>query len=371
MPESPFPMLSSPDRPAVPSAPDRPTMIGTPDTAPSREPVMEKPPAPVTPLLVTGAGGPSAIGFLTLATRPDVVMFAADADPYASGLFLVPPSHRIVVPRGDDPAFVDVLLAVCRRERIAVVVPTVDAELIPLADRAAEFAAIGTRILAPGPVPLRACLDKAHLATLCRMNAVPVPRTEVIGSATVIPVGSIVKPRTGSGSRGVRLIDEVSDAATVPRDGSHIVQERLPGEELSVDVYVRADGAVVAAVPRSRDRIDSGIAVAGRTRDDAEAIAIAIGAVRATGLRGVANVQLKRNPAGRLMLLEINPRLPGSLVLTAAAGANLAALALAEALGEAVPDTVPFREVGVVRYLTEVLVELDQYPADVSEERAA
>jgi len=64
---------------------------------------------------------------------------------------------------------------------------------------------------------------------------------------------------------------------------------------------------------------------------------------------------------GRPALLEVNPRLPGSLVLTAAAGANLAAFALAEALGEAVPAHVPFREVAIVRYLAETIVEIDDY----------
>ena len=48
-------------------------------------------------------------------------------------------------------------------------------------------------------------------------------------------------------------------------------------------------------------------------------------------------------------------------MLTAAAGANLAALALAEALGEPVPAHVPFREVAMVRFLAETVVEIDDY----------
>ncbi len=49
-----------------------------------------------------------------------------------------------------------------------------------------------------------------------------------------------------------------------------MLQEYLPGEEFSVDVYVRCDGIVVGAVPRERMKVDSGIAVASRTVNSPE-----------------------------------------------------------------------------------------------------
>ncbi|MGB5952085.1 MAG: ATP-grasp domain-containing protein, partial [Ornithinimicrobium sp.] len=101
--------------------------------------------------------------------------------------------------------------------------------------------------------------------------------------------------------------------------------------------------------------------VAGRTWADDASIAQAVAVCRAIGLRGVANVQLRRRSDGSPALLEVNPRVPGSLVLSAAAGANLAALALAEALGEQVPAHVPFREVAMVRYLADIVVEIGDY----------
>lgn len=313
-----------------------------------------------TRVLVTGAGGPAAIGFLTLAGRADVDFYAADIDPVASGLYLVPAERRVMLPRGDAAEFVDVVREVCRRLDIDVLVPTVDTELIPLSQVREQLATDGTTLLAAPETTLVACLDKAELARVCAADC-EVPDTTVLTEGTGVPMPSIVKPRAGSGSRGVRLVTESADLVGVPRDGSFIVQEYLPGEELSVDVFVRADGRVVSAVPRTRDRVDSGVAVAGRTVADAECIEVATTVARAIGLRGIANVQLRRRADGRPALLEVNPRLPGSLVLTAAAGANLAAFALAEALGEAVPAHVPFREVAMVRYLAETIVEIDDY----------
>ncbi|MGB3762346.1 MAG: ATP-grasp domain-containing protein [Ornithinimicrobium sp.] len=311
-------------------------------------------------VLVTGAGGPAAIGFLQLACRPDVEMYAADMDPVASGLYLVDPARRVIVPRGDAPDFVETLLEICRRLQITVLVPTVDSELLPLAAVRHLLAAEGTHLLAAPDSTLEVCLDKAELARVCA-PACDVPTTTVLRPETPVRFPSIVKPRTGSGSRGIRLVCGPDDLTGVPDDASQLVQEYLPGEELSVDVFVRADGIVVAAVPRSRDRVDSGVAVAGRTWHDDASVAQAVAVCRAIGLRGVANVQLRRRADGNPALLEVNPRVPGSLVLTAAAGPNLAALALAEALGEHVPSHVPFREVAMVRYLANVVVEIDDY----------
>ncbi|MGB7448562.1 MAG: ATP-grasp domain-containing protein [Ornithinimicrobium sp.] len=311
-------------------------------------------------VLVTGAGGPAAIGFLRLASRPDVEMYAADIDPVASGLYLVPSERRILVPRGDDPEFAERMREICRRLEITVLVPTVDSELLPLAGVRHLLAAGGTTLLAAPSSTLAVCLDKAELARVCA-DSCDVPGTGVLHAETPVSYPSIVKPRTGSGSRGIRLVEGPGDLVGLPRDGSQLAQEYLPGEELSVDVFVRADGTVVAAVPRLRDRVDSGVAVAGRTIHDQPCIEQAVAVCRAIGLRGVANVQLRRRADGSPALLEVNPRLPGSLVLSAAAGANLAALALAEALGESVPAFIPFREVAMVRYLADVVVEVEEY----------
>ena len=69
-------------------------------------------------------------------------------------------------------------------------------------------------------------------------------------------------------------------------------------------------------------------------------------------MSGVAKVPPTLRADGRLALRQVNPRLPEALVLTAAAGANLAALAL----------PVPFREVAIVRYLAEQVVTITDCP---------
>src|SRR5262245_27390486 len=85
-------------------------------------------------VLVTGTGGPSGFSFMRALRDDALEFFSADIDPHAPGLFLVDPAHRLLLPRGDDPSFVGVMLELCREHGIDVVVPTVDTELVPMAE---------------------------------------------------------------------------------------------------------------------------------------------------------------------------------------------------------------------------------------------
>jgi carbamoyl-phosphate synthase large subunit len=312
-------------------------------------------------VLVTGAGGPAAVSFMRAVAGPEVELWAVDVDPCATGLYLVPPERRGLVPRGDDPDFAEHLLRVCREAAVDVLLPTVDTELLPLARRQAELEAAGTTLLSASAVTLELCLDKWTLIQRCQ-GRTSVPKTVLLDEAFDAEAWTwpaIVKPRHGSGGRGVELVAGPADLERigVPRDGSNIVQQHLPGIEHSIDVLAYRDGRVAAAVPRSRLKVDSGIAVAGCTSVDPALEAIGRQVAESIGLTTVANVQVKEDADGRPRLLEVNPRFPGSMPLTVAAGVDMPGLVLADALGRPVPGHVPHRALGMVRHWEEVFID--------------
>ena len=305
-------------------------------------------------VLVTGVGGPSGVGVMRAVMGPGVRIIAGDLDAYAAGLYLVPEPQRRLLYRGDDPAFVDHILEICKADGVDVVVPTVDSELVPLARARGGFDELGVRLVLAHLETLETCLDKWTLVRRVG-DVVRVPATTLAdGDAALeeIPLPVIVKPRSGSGSRGIRLIRERDELLRVERDGSQLVQEYLPGAEFSVDVLTAFDGRVVGVVPRERLKIDSGIAVTARAVHDGGLESSAAAVAEAIGLVGVANVQLKRADDGEPALLEVNPRFPGTMPLTIAAGVNMPKLAVGEALGTPMPaGRVQFRETAMVRYL--------------------
>jgi len=311
---------------------------------------------PEPKILITGTGGPSGISILKDLEGRGYEIFSGDIDPYATGLYLVPEARRMLLPRGDDPGFVDEIIRICDRLDIDLLIPTVDTELLPLVKRLAELKAIGTDAVIASRETLEVCLDKWALHERCE-GSVRVPATTLVDGtfdpgSIELPV--IVKPRTGSGSRGIRLISSVSDLEGLERDGSLLVQELLPGPEFSLDVFADRSGEVLAVVPRERLKVDSGIAITGRTTHDEALEKFGADVARLIGLNTVANVQAKEAVEGVPALLEVNPRFPGTMPLTIAAGVDMPKLAVDEALGiELPPAPIPFNDVAMVRHFDE------------------
>jgi len=328
-----------------------------------------------TRVLVTGAGGPAAIAAMeSLRTDESVELLAADMDPWAAGLYLVPPQARTLIPAGAAEGFTDAVLDRCQALGVDVLLPTVDAELRPLAAARDQFAARGIDLLLAPAAALDVILDKVALARHCA-GVVRVPRTEPLGLANGPANGAgrtdpasweypvVVKPRTGSGSRGFLIVRSAAELAALAGEPGLLVQDLLPGEEYSIDVLADAGGRVIASVPRLRARVDSGVSVGGRTVHDPELEAFGRAVAEATGVTFVANVQAKRDAAGRPALLEVNPRMPGTLGLTIAAGVDMPRLALDSLLGRPVPAALGFRELAVVRFLDQRVLspaEIDQ-----------
>lgn len=311
-------------------------------------------------VLVTGAGGPAGVAVIrSLLRRDDLTVFAADMDGWAAGLYLVPAAQRRLVPPGRDDDFVPALARMVADDALDLVISTVDVELAALSGRRDELSP--AVLAAPSADTLAVALDKMLLAERCAATG-HAPRTVLAGpdaQAVDWEFPAFAKPRQGAGSRGIRMVADRSELDALPLDEGLIVQDLLPGEEYSVDVLADADGRVVAAVPRTRARVDSGVAIAGRTVHDPALEETAAAVARAIGLVGVANVQLRRDRAGVPKLLEVNPRFPGALPLTISAGVDIPSLVVDLFLGRPLPERLPFREVAAVRFLEDVVVEID------------
>jgi len=317
-------------------------------------------------VLVTGTGGPSGVSFMKALADEPWEIYSADIDPYAAGLYLVDPDHRAIVPRGDSETFVAEIIELCDSMRIDVLVPTVDSELLPLAMARTELADHGVALVLAREQTLRDCLDKWTLHDRCA-GALRVPDTVLVDAdfkpgACALPV--IVKPRSGSGSRGVHRVDDLEELTRLPRDATLLVQEYLPGIEYSLDVLARGDGRIVAVVPRARLKVDSGIAVTGRTIHDESLQRIGALVAQRIGLTSVANVQVKLTSDGEPALLEVNPRFPGTMSLTVASGVNMPRLCVQEALGIEMPsETQPFADIAMVRFLEEHFMDFSEIEA--------
>jgi predicted ATP-grasp superfamily ATP-dependent carboligase len=118
-----------------------------------------------------------------------------------------------------------------------------------------------------------------------------------------------------------------------------LVQEAIPGPESSIEsyhAYIDASGEIAGEFTGRKLRTYPrryGYSTAVTITQSGEVTALGREISRRLGLRGVAKLDLKRDPDGRLRLLEINPRFnlwhhPGAL-----AGVNLPALVYSDLAG--------------------------------------
>lgn len=211
--------------------------------------------------------------------------------------------------------------------------------------------------------------DKARFQALAWKLDLPVPRAVRLDPSPGIPRPEleldfpfIVKPltfgcawnREASGGGKARRID---DAGMLDRlwpvwaaDGYPLLaQELIPGPESRIEsyhVYVDRAGLIAGEFTGRKIRTypaDYGFSTAVTTTDAPDVAELGRWIVGRIGLRGVAKLDFKRAPDGRLFLLEVNPRFNLWHHLGAAAGVNLPALVHADLTGGPRPRQGPAR----------------------------
>jgi carbamoyl-phosphate synthase large subunit len=269
--------------------------------------------------------------FGTLSLRGDII--ATDANPLAAALRIA--DEAVIVPRLDQPDYPDVITDLCRRREISVVFPLIDPDIPVLAAMAPALAASGTQV---ATVPLESVVsvqDKWQTLRLFQKLSLPTPQSWLPGEIepTRISYPLFIKPRTGSSSANafvVRNADELTFFQRYIPDP--IVQECLPGPEVTSDVICNGRGDVMSVISRKRIEVRSGEVTKGVTCVDAGIIDACRRIAAALQARGPITVQgLYKHDV--FYFTEVNARLGGGVPLAIAAGARVAEWLLASAAG--------------------------------------
>lgn len=316
-------------------------------------------------ILITGVGGPAAICAYKALQGKEYDFFMADMDPLASGLYFVEPTRRIVIPGGKAENFNQVIFSFCRDHQIDLLIPTVDVELIPLAEIQDSFDEIGCRVINYKEEVLHIVLDKLNLMEKCK-DKVALPEYQSLEDYLENPKISskkkVFKPRSGSGSRGIIITSSPErDILNKLKSENYMVQEFIDGKEYSVDMMLNEDGTVAAAVVRERLKIDSGVVVVSKTIKNERIQQYCIKIAQAIGITYAANIQVIVDDSGEPYLLEINPRFSGGLSLVIESGPNIPAMCVNHALSGDIVSYCDYRELAMVRYYNEIYMSDSEF----------
>jgi carbamoyl-phosphate synthase large subunit len=263
-------------------------------------------------------------------------VLAADMSPLSSAYQRADAGFQ--VPPVGDPTFPDAIEQICVVHGVRLVVPTTDRELSVYAAHRERFAAHGIVVAVSAPEVITICEDKAATAAWLAENRIPAPSTTPAGTGShrdgwTYPV--VVKPRRGSASIGVAVVEDPAALQGATRNGDFVVQPLLRGPEFTVDVLVDRGGRAVCAVPRERLEIRSGESSKGVTRRSFELEQLATKVCEALpGAYGAVTVQMMVDEGtGAAQVIEMNPRFGGGFPLAWQAGAAYPRWMIEEILG--------------------------------------
>lgn len=315
---------------------------------------------------MTGGGAPGAAGILhCLRQDASVRVTIADANPLAVGRFLLDNNDDFVaIPFANDPGFINQVKTICEERKIDVLLPLVTRELIPLSNHIRAFEEKGTRVLVSPIASLEIANNKSRLYEFLQWRGLPVPEFRIVETVEQFsdaindlgyPQKTICfKPSVSNGSRGFRIVSEkineldllfnhkpstvyikLEDAIRILSSGKFpelLVSEFLPGDEYSVDCLAN-QGETVIAIPRLRKRMINGISVEGEFVKNEGIINYCTQIIRQLQLHGNIGIQVKQSATGDYLILEINPRVQGTISAALGAGVNLPLLAIRQELG--------------------------------------
>jgi carbamoyl-phosphate synthase large subunit len=252
------------------------------------------------------------------------------------------------IPSGDEPGFLAALEEICRREKVALLLPTVDSDLLALSEGRAKLETTGAWVVISAPSVVRLARDKMHTAETLAAGGITVPHTVLLGEFMHTPGRLswpvIAKPIAGTSSVGLikpRLREELRPIA----DQGYIVQEMWRGREFTVNVYFDRSGALRCAVPHWRMETRTGVVIKARTEQVAalHEAAQKLAAIL-PGATGPLCFQAIVNAEGAAGVFELNARIGGGYPLTHQAGAKFVRWLLEEAAGLPLTASDYFRD---------------------------
>lgn len=259
-------------------------------------------------------------------------VIAADMSETAPALFEA--DSYYLVPRITEVGYIDIVLDICRKEKVDGVLSLIDPELSLLALNEKKFEEIGVTVIGSSYELCERTLDKYNLFQWMRDHGYLCARSYTDKEAFYadVEVGVInypvfVKPQRGSASISISVAydRETVDLLTAHEDGL-MIQELIRGNEIGVDVYVdMISGEPVSVFLKHKLKMRAGETDKAVSFKDVRLFELIEKLVKECGFRGQIDIDMF-DVDGEYYISEVNPRFGGGYPHAYASGCNHIAL---------------------------------------------
>ena len=291
-------------------------------------------------IYLSESGGAAAISAIKSFRKLDqnIRIITADSDNRAAGKALSDKFYQSPMASRDPAAYIIWLNDLINKENIDMILPTGehDVRLLSLYKNTWEK----TKIYVSSERSVNICQDKFDFyKELHKDFNLPVTITGDV----------FQKPKRSAGSRNTKHIVNSSD---------NIIQEYLPGKEYTVDVFCDEQSESMGTVVRERVVIKSGISTQNNIAnyENPNLITTSERLCKFLKLVGPVCIQFRKDVDGNDKVMEINPRLGGTSIVSTLAGVNFAELYYQLYHGNRLSKKSP-KNIYVSRYWEEVVYE--------------
>lgn len=309
-------------------------------------------------ILCTSVGNPAfptVVSELKKENGYDFRITGTDVRKEAPGLYLADRSY--IVSRHSDPKFIEDIFEIIAAESIDILLPlsTIDQNYFSQHKKLIEQK--GVKVMASDDSVIAIANNKYRLYEFLKeraINPLHFTKTSPGNIQTAIkeyPTPFVLKNEEGTGGQGTIIVS--GSAKDIKEDDrkfflpAHafdadpesfitektIISEYLPGDEFSVDT-LSLNGHFYYAVIRKRFKSVGGLALESTVVHDEAILTLSKRIINELGLSFINNLQFKMSASGVYKMMEINPRIPGTIKLSLAAGADMIMDAVKLVIGE-------------------------------------
>ena len=295
------------------------------------------------------------------ALYPNAKVFAADAQPLLSAACQVADGF-FKVPRLDDSSYMNALVALCKEADIKLIIPTIDTELLLLAENQDLLKSQGIAALVASIDFIKQCRNKRVIHEFFESKGVSVAK-EYSKENYQLPM--FIKPYDGSRSVDTFLIQTKEDLTDYHFENEKLMfleyLDHSVYEEYTCDLYYDKMNTLKCVVPRKRVEVRDGEVYKALTCNNALVPYIKEKLPHIEGAVGCLTAQffVHKNDVSKIYAIEINPRFGGGYPLSYLAGANFPKWIMQEYfLGDPLEDQFESweDELLMIRYDDEILV---------------
>lgn len=248
-------------------------------------------------------------------------VIAADISNTAPAIYFA--DKHYIISRIGTENYISDIINICNKEEIALIVPTIDTELLILAQNKVNIEKLTqAKVLVSDLSVIEICRDKINSQRFFEKNGFGVPRMieNIHNDDFKFPV--FIKPLDGSSSINAFKVNNQKELDFFySYIDKPIVQELITGNEYTIDVFLDFNSNIITIAPRQRLATRSGEIAKGKIIKDQEIIDDVTRLMNVLKPIGHITVQCMKTSEG-IKYIEINPRFGGGAPMTIKAGAD-------------------------------------------------